>query len=413
LQGIDNLARWATRLQHGKLRYYLATMLAATLVLILVLSDAAPALNWEAVTWPTFTYSSEIRLLKIAALLVIAGTALACVLLVNDFFAILAFGASGLGVAVLMALEPAPDVALVQIVVDILLVIILVLALSQLPSRRLRDIHQLVFKRHRGGIVRDALISSAFGIVVMFMTLTALLERPRTSELTLFFQVNAKPLVGSKSIVGAILTDFRGVDTLIEIVVFGLAGLGIYTLIWFAGRKFNAACPVDDTCGWPSVPDFSTLGIGGLPVSELLRGLAVIVLPLAMTIGVCDLLYGHDQPGDGFTAGVIVSIGIGFWYVAFGYHDTRRRLPWLQPSAFIGWGLFLALLSGIAAAVVTGHFFGNADFGKMLALPLPGGVHLSSSFLFEAAIALYVVGSVSHMLNTLGHPEEEETLWKS
>jgi len=413
MQGIDTLAGWTTRLQHGKLRYYLVTMLSATLVLIVVISDAAPALNWEAVTWPTFTYSGEIRLLKIAALLVIAGTSLACVLLVNDFFAILAFGASGLGVAVLMALEPAPDLALVQIVVDILLVIILVLALSQLPSKRLRDIDQLVFKQHRGGILRDALVSSAFGIVVMFMALAALLGRPRTSEMTPFFQMNAKPLVGSKSIVGAILTDFRGVDTLLEIAVFGLAGLGIYTLIWFAGRKYNAACPVDDTCGWPSAPNFSTLGIGGFPVSELLRGLAIIVLPLAMTIGICDLLYGHDQPGDGFTAGVIVSIGIGFWYVAFGYHETRRRLPWLKPSAFIGWGLFLALLSGVAAAAVTGHFFGNVDFGKLLALPLPGGVHLSSSFLFEAAIALCVVGSVSHMLNTLGHPEEEETLWKS
>jgi len=413
LLGIDALARWATRLQHGKLRYYLVTMLAATLVLIIVISDAAPALNWEAVTWPTFTYSGEIRLLKIAALLVIAGTSLACVLLVNDFFAILAFGASGLGVAVLMALEPAPDVALVQIVVDILLVIILVLALSQLPSKQLRDIHQLVFKRHRAGLIRDALISSAFGVVVMFMALAALLGRPRISDMTPFFQVNAKPLVGSKSIVGAILTDFRGVDTLMEIAVFGLAGLGIYTLIWFAGRKFNAACPVDDKCGWPSAPNFSTLGIGGSPVSELLRGLAVIVLPLAMTIGVCDLLFGHDQPGDGFTAGVIVSIGIGFWYVAYGYHETRRSLLWLKPSAFIGWGLFLAMLSGVAAAMVTGHFFGNADFGEMLGLHLPAGIHLSSSFLFEIAIALCVVGSVSHMLNTLGHPEEEETLWKS
>ena len=43
-----------------------------------------------------------------------------------------------------------------------------------------------------------------------------------------------------------------------------------------------------------------------------------------MVISICHLLYGHDQPGDGFTAGVITSIGIGFWYVVFGFDETRR-----------------------------------------------------------------------------------------
>lgn len=413
LQSIDNLAEWATRLQHGKLRYYLVTILAASLGLVFLFGGFPPPVNLDALTLPGLTYSSEIRLLKIAALLIVAGTSLACVLLVNDFFAILAFGASGLAVAVLMALEPAPDVALVQIVVDILLVIILVLALTQLPGKKLRAIHRLAFNQRRAGLWRDAIVSGAFGLVIMFMSLAALLDRPRISILTPYFQANAKPAVGSNSIVGAILTDFRGADTLMEIAVFGLAGLGIYTLIWFASRKYPFDCREDDTCGWSPGDDFPTVGIGGQQVSALVRGLAMIVLPLAMTIGVCDLIYGHDKPGDGFTAGVIVSIGIGFWYVAYGYHETRYRLPWLRPSAFIGWGIGLAIGSGLAAALAAGHFFANADFGKMLGLPLPGAIHLSSSFLFEAAIALSVVGSVTHMLNTLGHPEEEETLWKS
>jgi hypothetical protein len=48
----------------------------------------------------------------------------------------------------------------------------------------------------------------------------------------------------------------------------------------------------------------------------------------------------------------------------------------------------------------------------MLGLTLPAGIHISSSFLFECAIALSVVGSVTHMFNALGHPEEKDTLWK-
>jgi multicomponent K+:H+ antiporter subunit A len=129
---------------------------------------------------------------------------------------------------------------------------------------------------------------------------------------------------------------------------------------------------------------------------------------LALAIGACELLYGHEQPGDGFTAGVIVSIAIGFWYVAFGFEETRQRLRWLRPSDFIGWGILLAILSAVVGAIVNGHFFSNVDIGHRLNLPLPQNVHLSTSFLFECAIGLSVVGSVTHMLNSLGHPEEKE-----
>lgn len=408
LRGTDAAANTVLRLQHGKLRFYLAIMLTATVALLIGFGGFPPPLNLTGITAPTFSFAGELALLRIVALFVIAGTSLACVVLTNDFFAILAFGASGLGVAVLMALEPAPDVALVQIVVDILLVVILVLALARLPARKLQDIQELAFRQNRGSLLRDGLISGIFGILVMLMSLSAILSRPRISALTAYFEANAKKAAGARSIVGAILTDFRGLDTLVEIAVFSLAGIGIYTLIRFAARKFDYGCPTDDECGWLPGADFSTLGIGGLKTSPLLRVLARIILPLSMVIGICDLLYGHDKPGDGFTAGVIVSIGIGFWYVVFGYHETRQRLGWLKPSRLIGWGILLAILSGASAVFVRSAFFANVDFGAMLGLPLPKGVHLSTSMLFELAIFLSVLGSAVHMLNTLGHPEESE-----
>jgi len=408
IQGIDKLAAGATRLQHGKLRFYLVTMLASALALIFFFGGFPPPVDMSAITAPAFSYAGELVVLKIVALFVVAGTSLACVLLVNDFFAILACGASGLGVAVLLALEPAPDVALVQIVVDVLLIIILVLALSLLPRQKLREAQNLVLSRRKLGIWRDAFVSIVFGIVVMYMSLSALLSRPRISELTPFFESTAKA-IGSKSIVGAILMDFRGIDTLNEIVVFSIAGLGIYTLLWFGTRKHKDTHSVDDERGKAGTPDLKTLGIGGNTISPLIRVLARIVLPLAMAISVCELLYGHDQPGDGFTAGVITSIGIGFWYVVFGYHETRRHLFWIKPSRFISWGILLAIITGTAAMFVNGSFLSNVDFGKMMGLKLPAGIHLSTSFLFESAIAVSVVGSVMHMLNAMGHPEEEDT----
>jgi hypothetical protein len=68
--------------------------------------------------------------------------------------------------------------------------------------------------------------------------------------------------------------------------------------------------------------------------------------------------------------------------------------------------LLLVIATGTVAAFVTGSFLAPVDFGKMLGLPLPRGFYLSSAFLFEVAICLTVLGSASHMLATLGHPEQ-------
>ena len=296
--------------------------------------------------------------------------------------------------------------------VDILVVIILVLALAQLPQERLQQAQQIPQKQRGAGLWRDALISIVFGIVVMSMTLAALLSRPRFSAVSPYYGETTKAL-GAKSIVGTILADFRAIDTLSEIAVFAIAGLGIYTLIWFAARKFSGSEPLGGETGEIPGTVFNTRGIGGPKISPLIGILAQVVLPLGMVIGICDLLYGHYQPGDGFSAGVTISIGIGFWYVVFGYNETRRRLAWLRPTALIGWGILMAILSGTAAMIINGSFFSLVDFGKLLGLPLPKALTLSSSVLFEIAIMLSVVGSVTHMINTLGHPEEKDTLWRS
>jgi multisubunit Na+/H+ antiporter MnhB subunit len=254
--------------------------------------------------------------------------------------------------------------------------------------------------------VRDGLIAAACGVMVALLTLSALLSRPRESIVTPFYEAKAKAVLGSKSIVGSIIVDFRALDTLIEIVVFSMAGLGIYTLLRYAAKKFGDSWSQAHSLCVHSETLTRRQGIGGPKTSSLIRALAYVSLPVAMVIGVTHLMYGHDQPGDGFTAGVIVSLAVGFWYVVFGYDETRRHLPWLKTSSFIATGVLLAILSGIVAIFSKGSFLANVDFGQMLGLPLPKGFHLSTSFLSESAICLTVLGSVTHMLDTLGHPGE-------
>ena len=409
LAGIDRLAAWATRLQGGKLRAYLAIMLGSTLLLLAAAAAFGQTALWNAdnlLTLPKLDFTGEVSLLRLVAIFVILGSAIATVALQRDFAAIIALSATGLGMALFMVLEPAPDVALVQVVVDILSTVILVLALTRLPRLQRHRAHALTFAQSRGGrsgVARDALLALGAGVAVATVTLIALVSRPRASLVTPYYEANAKTLTGAKDIVGAIVVDFRGYDTLIEITVFALAGLGIYTLLRYASKTAGDAVSKPPPA---RARILATKGIGGQPTSAFVHALAYATLPLAMVIGVTHMMYGHNQPGDGFTAGVIISLGIAFWYVVFGYDNTKQRLPWLKPRQLIGAGLLLAITQASVAAGVNGSFFSPVDFGAMIGLPLPEGFTLSTSFLFEVSICLAVLGSASLMLDTLGHPGE-------
>jgi multicomponent K+:H+ antiporter subunit A len=408
LKTIDRGAFWATRLQQGKLRSYLVIMLAGAIALDIGFQGLSLAPDLSGLFWPSFNLNSEIEILRLFVIFLIASAALASVLLRSDFSAILAVGASGLGMAVLMIMASAPDVALVQVVVDILMVVILMLALTRLPRRQRQKVRDVTFRQSPVNLMRDILIATAIGVIVMLIALESLLSRPRLSVVTPYFEANAKKLTGAADIVGAIIVDFRALDTLIEITVFAMAGLGIYTLLRYAARKHGDTGRQVDELPASASRRLTTFGIGGTQTSSLLHALAYVSLPIAILIGTLHMMYGHDFPGDGFTAGVIIGLAVGFWYVVFGYYEMQQHLRWLKASVFISAGILLAIVTGTVAAIFNGSFFSNVDFGAMLGLPLPKGFHVSTSFLFELSICLTVLGSIAHMLNTLGHPGEKD-----
>jgi multisubunit Na+/H+ antiporter MnhB subunit len=244
-------------------------------------------------------------------------------------------------------------------------------------------------------------VSGTVGIIVAWISLTALVTRPRESVVTPFYEANAKLLTGAKDIVGAIVVDFRAFDTLVEITVFSIAGLGIFTLLLYASRLAGDQVvdePISD------INLFKTTGIGGPKTSPFVHALAYASLPFSLILAVIHMMYGHDQPGDGFTAGVIVGLVVAFWYVVFGYSEVNKRLEWLKPMQFISAGILLAVVTGLSASIIKGNFLANVDFGAMLNIPLPKGLNLSTSFLFEIAIFLSVLGSISFILRALGHP---------
>ncbi|HMT22114.1 MAG TPA: proton-conducting transporter membrane subunit, partial [Promineifilum sp.] len=225
---IFRAARLATRLQSGRLRLYMEVMVAAVVVLVLIFTGGRLLPDLSSARLPPADFSGATQILRLFALLTAAGAALASVVLRRDFGAVLALSASGLSMALLFALEPAPDVALVQIVVDILATVILVLALARLPRGRRAAAQRLAESELRSrrplSLIRDLAGAGAIGLIVASLTFVALTSRPmRDSLVTPYYEANAKTQAEASDVVGAIVVDFRQLDTAIEITVFSAA----------------------------------------------------------------------------------------------------------------------------------------------------------------------------------------------
>jgi len=401
--GLDRAAFRATRLQSGTLRYYLATMILAVGVLILLFGEI-PFFHIS-LTMPALNLNFELVALRVFTMLLAIIAAFATIVLRRDIFAILALGVSGISVGLIFILEPAPDVALVQIVVDLLTTVILVLALTRLPRPQREQAREFTYRQGRLGLTRDLILAVGGGAFIAVLTLGALTSRPRQSFVTPYYAENAKAATGAADIVGAIVVDFRAFDTLIEISVFSVAGYGIYSLLRYALRK---AGDQDEQVISPVGKPLHSTGMGGQRLSPMIRSLVQFVLPLAILLAFTHILYGHDQPGDGFTAGVITGLSVGLWYIVYGYRETRARLFWVQPARLIAIGLALAVVTALAPLLFGEGVLSHIDFGQLWNLPVPKGVSLSTSLFFELAICIAVTGGILSILSALGHPKDDE-----
>ena len=174
LAGIDRAAHVATRLQQGKVRPYLMIILGGTAVLVVGLAATQSLRGLQSLYWPVLLEPrGGLPVLRVLAAFIVIGASAATVVLQRDLAAIMALGAAGLGVALIFVLEPAPDVALVQIVVDILALVILVLALTRIPRSERRMAQSLSEARGAWDAAQlwSILLAGVLGLLVAGVTL--------------------------------------------------------------------------------------------------------------------------------------------------------------------------------------------------------------------------------------------------
>lgn len=202
--------------QNGYLRNYIRMIILFMTILIgyRLLTTTPLTINTKDLS-PFRVYEFTVFIIILAAIYYTVVTS-------SRLTAIASLGVIGFCICLLFVFYGAPDLAMTQFTIDTLTVVLFVLVLSKLPS--------FLSIRSKQIIIRDTIVSGAFGLLITLITLQALVY-PASKETSKFFANNAYLLAKGRNIVNVILVDFRGADTMIETIVLSIAALGVYSLL--------------------------------------------------------------------------------------------------------------------------------------------------------------------------------------
>ncbi len=319
----------------------------------------------------------------IAWALLIAATAA----VVNDsrqrFRVLIYISVIGLVISLAFVRFSAPDLALTQISVEVVTILLLLLALNLLP--KFPPLLSSPARKWRDGALA-VMGGGLFGVLAW-----AMLTRMPGDSISAYHLANSKSGGGGTNVVNVILVDFRAFDTLGEIIVLGIAGLAIFALLDTTVRGAAGARLARWQEDMPHSPERH-------PMMFVMS--SRIALPLTLTVGIYLFLRGHNQPGGGFIAALVVAIAFLLQYLAAGYDwtDKRRRF---SEHRLIAWGVLVAMATGLGALVFGANFLTSTfDY---FSLPLIGKFELASAMAFDTGVFLTVLGAVMLALAQLSH----------
>lgn len=132
--------------------------------------------------------------------------------------------------------------------------------------------------------------------------------------------------------------------------------------------------------------------------SLVLRTAIRYLLPLMLLFSVFLLLRGHNEPGGGFTGGLVAAAAFALYALANGVRAARSILQ-LDVHTLMGAGLLLALGSGLVSWLV-GLPFLTGVWGA-LNTPWRVVIELGTPMFFDIGVYLVVLGVALMILLTL------------
>jgi multicomponent Na+:H+ antiporter subunit A len=393
VQAVDRLAVLVTgTTQRGSLPAYLGTILVVVLALpgTLLLTRAPWPGEWRA--WDTPVQ---------AVVGVVVVTAAALTLRIRQrLSAVLVVGVTGYGIAVVFALQGAPDLALTQFIVETLTLVVFVLVLRKLP----KDITERHRPRERAvrGVIAVAM--GAFMAAVGAVALSARTATPVSEA----WPGPAYEFGGGKNIVNVALVDIRAWDTLGEISLLVVAATGVASLVFLRGRtggvdRVTRADLVQGRERGRRAPRdrwlAATATLDPARRSVVLEVITRILFHTIVVFSLYLLFSGHNEPGGGFAGGLVAGLALVLRYLAGGRYELGEAAP-IAPGLLLGGGLLFAGGTGAAGLLLGAGVLQTAIL--QVTLPVLGDVKLVTSLFFDCGVYLIVVGLVLDVLRSLG-----------
>ncbi len=316
--------------------------------------------------------------------------------------ALILLGGAGLAACITFIWFSAPDLALTQLLVEIVTTVLILLGLRWLPKRLEEERSYAINAMARLRRLRDLVIAVCAGAGMTLISY-AVMTRKAPEGISGYFLERAYSEGGGRNVVNVILVDFRGFDTFGEITVLAIVALTVFALL----RRFR---PAPDSIEPPeqqriqrSFDEARPDREAGDTVSDYLLVPSVIMqwlFPVIIVFAAYLFLRGHDLPGGGFVAGIAMAIAFILQYMAAGTTWVESRLRVL-PVRWIGSGLLFAALVG-AGSWLFGYPF-LTSHARYVELPLVGKMPAASGSLFDLGVFSLVVGATVLMLIALAH----------
>lgn len=117
-----------------------------------------------------------------------------------------------------------------------------------------------------------------------------------------------------------------------------------------------------------------------------------------MVISILLLLRGHNSPGGGFIAGIVLSTGFIFSGIVVG-SDHIKSVIYFKTRTWMGIGLSLVLMAAVLPVFagqepLTGLWY----IGKF---PLVGTLHIGTPLLFDLGVFIGVTGFILSVIITI------------
>ncbi|ETT87540.1 Na(+)/H(+) antiporter subunit B [Viridibacillus sp. FSL R5-0477] len=134
----------------------------------------------------------------------------------------------------------------------------------------------------------------------------------------------------------------------------------------------------------------------------ILRTVTKIVVFIILTLSVYLFFSGHYSPGGGFIGGLVLASAIVLMYLTSDIETVHKGMPF-----------DFKLVAALGVLIATGTGFASVIFGKdfmtqaamKLNLPIFGETELASVVLFEAGVAMTVIGVVVTIILSISEDE--------